>query len=433
VRKILLLAASVWFLACAACSGVREPILEKSPGATVASGKQILVMLKESPVRHYRPGPGLFRDYASAPAATREMQIARELALKYGFVMISNWPMPSIGVRCFLGEIKADENPEEIAARIASDMRVESVQTVQLFHTLGHNDPLYSLQSSARLLRLDELHRMATGKQVRIAQVDTGVDVGHPDLKGQISDAKNFVDGSDYVAESHGTAVAGIIVAKADNRIGIVGVAPDATLLALRACWQNPADTDGAVCSSFTLAKAIQYAILRHANVLNLSLAGPRDRILERLIDQAIENGMSVVGAIDPDFPSNSFPASHVGVLAVAVAGTPGRGSMAIYAPGDHVLTTTPDAGWGFVSGSSFAAAHVTGIAALLLEISPALKPADIHAMLHEHMAGETLAAGGTILNACSLLASVWRKPDCPCCGVITNRRMRYEVGKRSS
>jgi subtilisin family serine protease len=212
-----------------------------------------------------------------------------------------------------------------------------------------------------------------------------------------------------------------------------VGVAPDATLLALRACWQNPADTDGAVCSSFTLAKAIQYAILRHANVLNLSLAGPRDRILERLIDQAIENGMSVVGAIDPDFPSNSFPASHVGVLAVAVAGTPGRGSMAIYAPGDHVLTTTPDAGWGFVSGSSFAAAHVTGIAALLLEISPALKPADIHAMLHEHMAGETLAAGGTILNACSLLASVWRKPDCPCCGVITNRRMRYEVGKRSS
>ncbi len=433
MRRLLWLAVSVWFLACAACSSVREPVLEKSPGATVAGGKQILVMLKESAVRHYRPGPGLFRDYASAPAASGEMHIARELARTYGFVLVSNWPMPSIGVRCFLVEIKTDENPEDVAAHIASDVRVESAQPVQLFHTLGHDDALYSLQSSARLLRLDELHRMATGKGVRIAQVDTGVEVGHPDLRGQILDAKNFADGSDYVAESHGTAIAGIIVAKADNHIGMVGVAPEATLLVLRACWQAPAEAGGALCSSFTLAKAIQYAILRHANVLNLSLTGPRDRILERLIDQAIENGISVVGAIDPTSPANSFPAGHVGVLAVAAAGTQGSGSMAIYAPGDHVLTTTLDAGWGFVSGSSFAAAHVTGIAALLLEIAPALKPADIHAMLHEEMAAGTLAAGGSVLNACSLLASVWRKPDCPCCGVVTNRHMRQQFGKRSS
>src|SRR5258708_25356576 len=207
---------------------------------------------------------------------------------------------------------------------------------------------------------------MATGKRVRIAEVDSGVDIGHPDLKGQILDAKNFVDGSDYAAESHGTAVAGIIVAKAPNQLGIVGVAPDATLLALRACWQTSAESGGAVCNSFTLAKAIQYAILRHANVLNLSLAGPRDRILERLIDQAIENGMSVVGALDPAVPSNSFPASHVGVLAVAAAGGQGSGSIAIYSPRDHVLTTTPHPAWGVVSGSSFAAPHVTRNAALL-------------------------------------------------------------------
>jgi subtilisin family serine protease len=96
-------------------------------------------------------------------------------------------------------------------------------------------------------------------------------------------------------------------------------------------------------------------------------------------------------------------------------------------------LTTIPNGGWGFVSGSSFAAAHVTGIAALLLEIAPTLKPADIHAMLHEEMAGETLAAGEPVLNACNLLANVWHKPDCRCCGAATNRRMRREIGKRSS
>ena len=433
MKRVLMLAASMWLLACAACSSMQEPFLEKAPGAAAASGKQILVMLKESTVHHYRPGPGLVRDYASAPAAAKQAQVIDELARAYRFVVIGDWPMPSIGVRCFLGELKADEDPEDIAAKIASDVRVESAQPVQLFHTLGHNDPLYGLQSSAELLRLDELHRMATGKQVRIAQVDTGVDVGHPDFKGQTLEARNFVAGSDYLPEEHGTAVAGIIVAKADNHVGIVGVAPDATLLALRACWQNPDNAGDAVCSSFTLAKAIQYAILRHANVLNLSLAGPRDRILERLIDKAIENGMSVVGAIDLALASNSFPASHLGVIAVAASGTPSSRSMVIYAPGEHVLTTTPNGGWGFVSGSSFAAAHVTGIAALLLEIAPALKPADIHAMLHAEMAGETLTAGGPVLNACNLLANVWHKPDCPCCGAVTNRRMRHEIGKRSS
>ena len=433
MRGILALAASASFLVCAACSVIQQPVLEKTPGATFTSSKQILIMLKESPVRHYRPGPGLFRDYASTPAAAREMQIARELAQTYGFVVINDWPMPSIGVRCFLGEVKADQSSEDIAAHIASDVRVESAQPVRLFRTLRQNDPFDGLQSSAPLLRLDELHTMATGKQVRIAQIDSGVDIGHPGFKGQTLDARNFVDGSDYVAESHGTAVAGIIAAKADNRIGIVGVAPDATLLALRACWHTPADTNGAVCSSFTLAKAIQYAILRHANVLNLSLAGPRDRLLERLIDRANENGIIVVGAIDPASPSNSFPASHNGVVAVATAGAQGSGSTAIYAPGDHVLTTTPNGGWGFVSGSSFAAAHVSGIAALLLEIAPALKPADIQAMLREQMAEDALAAGAPVLNACNLLASVWHNSDCPCCGVVTHRRIRQDIGKRPS
>jgi subtilisin family serine protease len=298
---------------------------------------------------------------------------------------------------------------------------------------MGHNDPLSGSQSSAESLRLDELHRMATGRRVRIAQIDTGVDVSHPGFKGRAVEAKNFVDGSDYAAESHGTAVAGIIVAKAPNHIGIVGVAPDATLLALRACWQTSAESGGAVCNSFTLAKAIQYAILRHANVLNLSLAGPRDRILERLIDRAIENGTVVVGAIDPDSPFNSFPAQYFGVLAVAAANTQGSRALVIYAPGDHVRTTIPNGGWGFVSGSSFAAAHVAGITALLLEIVPGLKPGEIHSMLHQQMASDAAVAGPPVLNACNLLAKVWRKPNCPCCGVVTNQRIRHEVGKGSS
>src|SRR5206468_548036 len=83
------------------------------------------------------------------------------------------------------------------------------------------------------------------------------------------------VDAREAVAELHGTAVAGIIGARADNSVGIVGVAPEAGLMALRACWQAPPDESAAVCSSFTLAKALQFAIDNNAKVINLSLGGP--------------------------------------------------------------------------------------------------------------------------------------------------------------
>src|SRR5207342_1389762 len=125
---------------------------------------------------------------------------------------------------------------------------------------------------------------------------------------GQLSEAKNFVDGSRYGAESHGTGVAGIIAAKADNGIGIVGIAPGATLTPLRACWEAEGQSGTALCSSFTLAKALQYALSGPTRVLNLSLGGPQDRLLERLLDKAIDQGIVVVGAVDPAHPEGSFP-----------------------------------------------------------------------------------------------------------------------------
>ena len=96
------------------------------------------------------------------------------------------------------------------------------------------------LQPTAGLWHLDELHRVATGKNVRVAAIDSGVELDHPDLNGRVALARNFVDARDWVAERHGTAIAGIIGARADNGVGIVGVAPGAQLLALRACWQAP-------------------------------------------------------------------------------------------------------------------------------------------------------------------------------------------------
>ena len=138
---------------------------------------------------------------------------------------VDNWPMPALGVVCFVMEAPEDLPLQPLIERIALDSRVESVQAVNSFRVLARDDPLYRLQPTATLWHLDELHRVATGRNVRVAAIDSGVELQHPDLRGRIALARNFVDGRGAVAELHGTAVVGIIGARADNNVGIVGVA----------------------------------------------------------------------------------------------------------------------------------------------------------------------------------------------------------------
>ena len=122
---------------------------------------------------HYRPGSFSSPSYASGPAPPAQLRIARELAAEYGFKIISDWPLPAIGVRCFVAEVPQGRAPEEVVSRLATDPRVESAQAVQVFRAVGHNDPYYELQTNAKRLNLDELHRFATGRHVKVAQIDT--------------------------------------------------------------------------------------------------------------------------------------------------------------------------------------------------------------------------------------------------------------------
>ena len=135
---------------------------------------------------------------------------------------------------------------------------------------------------------------------MRVAVVDTGVDFDHPDLRGRVVKAQNFVDrvgDRNFTTDVHGTAVAGLIAATAGNGVGIVGVAPEAEIYALKACWQQPPGAREAVCNSYTLAKAVDFAIGQGVQVLNFSLAGPPDPLLGRLIGQALARGIVVVAA----------------------------------------------------------------------------------------------------------------------------------------
>jgi subtilisin family serine protease len=334
--------------------------------------RQILVMVRHPP-DHYRPNAAYGGGYDDELARSARQHLARKIAARYGLTLVDEWPMPMIGYDCFVMAVPTGRSTTDAAKQVSSDGDVAWSQPVALYAAQGsgasHNDPLFAAEPAARLWRLADLHRLATGRGVRIAVVDSGIQANHPDLSGQLLVNRNFVAGGSSAPEAHGTGVAGIIAAKADNGIGIAGVAPGARLLGLRACWQQQPGAGGTVCDSFSLAKALYFAVQQKADVINLSLAGPEDRLLHEILATALAGGTTVVTAYDLKRPAGGFPASVPGVIAVSdvsLAATRGR---AYTAPGKDVPTTEPGGRWFVVSGSSYAAAHVSGLVALMRQL----------------------------------------------------------------
>jgi subtilisin family serine protease len=290
-----------------------------------------------------------------------------------------------------------------------------------LFRVLAqrYDDPYFSLQHGIRSMQIDQAHQWARGQGVEIAVIDTGVDVTHPELEERIADAQDFVADSSqsFAADIHGTAVAGVIASAANNGIGIVGVAPAVKILALKACWPLEPGSVAALCSSFTLAKAISFAISKRPDVLNLSLAGPPDPLLSRLLSRAIDRGIIVISAADPELGGRpGFPSALDRVIIVSTAGSDGWAvtpdSVAavrrLIAPGDEILTTMPYGTYDFLSGSSLAAAHVSGLVALLLERNRDLSVEQILALLRE-----TGGASERGVNGCVALAHLMGSGTC--------------------
>ncbi|SEB13534.1 S8 family serine peptidase [Variovorax sp. YR216] len=401
MKQLLLLGA--WALALGAAQPLALAAPDEQSAAVAAAavsapapGQQVLLLLRLPP-EHYRPENAYSGGYGDGPAHGARRRMAAALARDHGLTLVTDWAMPLLGLDCFVMQVPDDQLPENVAQALSQDPRVAWAQPMNLFRARGHDDPLYSLQPAAQAWHLLDLHEISTGRDVRVAVVDSGVDLQHPDLVGQIALKENFVDTHRDVPEDHGTAVAGIIAARADNGVGIVGVAPNARLLALRACWQESAQAT--LCTSLSLAMALHFAITHDAAVINLSLSGPRDRLLDGLLDVALSRNISIIGAVDRKLPDGGFPASHAGVVAVADdTGEPALRS-ALLAPGRDVPTTLPGGRWNLVSGSSYAAAHVAGLFALMRERAPA-------SMAAPSVASVVSFPGGGI-DACATLAHV--------------------------
>ena len=328
-------------------------------------------------------------------AATRRRRPDR-IARDYALELVTDWPIRALGVHCAVFRIGGERPVEDVMRDMAGDARVDGVQRMNGFRAL-HSRAGDRHGPDSGAIELTAAHRLSTGRNVRIAVVDTGIDIHHPDLAGQVVETRDLVTDSETDHDDvHGTAVAGVIAARAENREGIVGVAPGAKLMALRACWPDGPDAAGASCNTLTLARALDAVVQLKPDVLNLSLAGPADPLLAALLNAVMEAGIVVVVAAPPaQSVATGFPAGVVGVIEVASihALAADEAAALVRAPGTDVLTTFPHGSYDFISGNSFAAAHVSGVVALLLELHPGMKAAEV---LHLLLARDRDAAHGS-------------------------------------
>lgn len=313
-------------------------------------------------------------------------RLAYSLASRHHLNYIAQWPVTELGVSCVVFEVPAEIPVNQAIAALKTDAEVGSVQQMNSFRVLSNNekqpaysDPYFNLQKGFQNLGIAELHRYTIGKGIRIALIDTGVDTEHPDLKDQIKHIENVApEAVDHnFADIHGTAVAGVLAAKPNNGIGIVGVAPGAELLAFRACWPDSPGSLAARCNSFTLALALNKAIQMKSHIINLSLTGPHDEILKQLIEKAVANGIIVIAAVPAADQEGGFPANIPNVIAVSQEKSLLK-SAVVVAPGVDILTTVPNNAYDFMTGSSFATPHISGLIALALQLHPSWKIADI-------------------------------------------------------
>ncbi len=332
--------------------------------------------------RNYLPG-----EIVAETDAMPEAQLTA-LARRHRLQLIVSQNFPLTGSTVSLFRITGRRPVEDLQRELRADEAVRSAQPNfryilqdQKTEAVTEGDPA---QYALAKLRLPEAHRLAHGKGVIVAVIDSAIDVDHPELAGSIAASFDALDGEGK-PHVHGTGIAGAIVAHAR----LMGSAPSARILAIRAFGV----TQGAAEStSFTILKSLDHAAAHGARIINMSFAGPQDALVSRGIAAAAEKGIVMVAASGNAGPKSSplHPAADAGVIAVSATDVDdrlfpasSRGShVAVAAPGVDIFLPAPDRKYQMTSGTSFSAAYISGLAALILERRPALKPAEVRAVL---------------------------------------------------
>jgi hypothetical protein len=316
---------------------------------------------------------------------------ADDLARRHRLRLIGSQDVPLVGSAFSLFGITDRRSVETVRTELAADASVRSVQ-LNFRYVLqdqksvsAEGDPA---QYALAKLRLPEAHALSRGANVTVAVIDSGIDVTHPELKDAIAesfDALGAKEGSKQGSHVHGTGIAGAIVSHAR----LMGSAPKARILAIRAFG---AAANGAESTSFVILKSLDFAASHGAQIVNMSFAGPKDPLLERGIQAAATKGMVLVAASGNAGPKSPplYPAANPNVIAVSATDAHDRlfpasnrgGHIALSAPGVDIFLPAPDGKYQMTSGTSFSAAYISGLAALMMERNPQLAPAELRAIL---------------------------------------------------
>ncbi|MFI0738508.1 type VII secretion-associated serine protease mycosin [Streptomyces sp. NPDC021100] len=311
-------------------------------------------------------------------------------------------------------------------------------------------------------LHLQEAWRTTRGAGVTVAVLDTGVDAGHPDLRGRVLPGKDLVGfgarRGDRTWARHGTAMAGIVAGRGHgdgDGDGVLGVAPEARILPVRVILEegDPARAQARGARGGALADGIRWAADHGADVINLSLGDDSatahpDAGEDAAVRYALAKGSVVVasagnGGRDGDHAS--YPAAYPGVIAVtAVDRNGGRAAFStrrwyatLSAPGVGVVIADPDRryyeGW----GTSAAAAFVSGAAALVRSAHPGLGPDQVRRVLVESardvpVGGRSDELGAGVVDPAAALDRAARPvPDPPGAGGVAPRYFGAGPGAR--
>jgi hypothetical protein len=277
------------------------------------------------------------------------------------------------------GTAAGSTRAHQLAGRWRSEERVLAASVDRRIHTTGTPDPLAAQQWALSTLRATEVGD-ATGQVVAV--VDTGVDASHPDLAGVVLPGTDVVTGTGTGTadpNGHGTHVAGIVAAVADNGIGGAGLAQGARVLPVRVM-----DSDGSGWDS-DAAEGMVWAVDHGATVINLSFGGTDPSpVLRTAVHYALSRNVPVVVSAGNEGEAGDpveYPAADTGVIAVGAVNRfgvrPGWSSsgshLALVAPGVGITSTTPGGSYDTWDGTSMAAPFVSAAVALLRRAQPGL------------------------------------------------------------
>ncbi len=323
----------------------------------------------------------------TAFASGTTAQAIDRLARRYRLTQLEAQNFPLIGTSLYRWRIAGRRSVVSMIRALGAEGIVASVQpnyvyTLEQAKTAAApaGTPGDPAQYVLAELQVAQAQKIATGEHVAIAVIDSAIDTQHPDLRGAVVksfDALNY----DERPHAHGTSIAGAIAAHGK----LLGIAPSAQIFAVHAFDDTPGEARG---TSFAIYKGLQWAADSGARIVNMSFAGPADPMLRRMLTAAYDKGMVLIAAAGNGGPNAAppYPAADPDVIAVAATDSEehlfkmdNRGSyIAVSAPGVDILALAPGDAYQITTGSSIAAAHVSAIAALLLQCNPALTPKEI-------------------------------------------------------